>query len=65
MSTQQYLKAAMQTADINQVQLAAKTQIKQQTISKILTGENKTLRYTNAKKIADFFGDKIETVYGE
>jgi len=65
MSVQNYLKHAMKRTEITQCELSRATGVKQQTLSRILTGEAQQPRYETAKKLANYFGDDLETFYGE
>ena len=64
MGLRENLKALMDTAGENPHSLAAKTNVTQPTIFRILSGDSKDPRRSNIEKLARFFGLKAEDLYG-
>lgn len=64
MGLRENLKKLMEDAGENPNSLAAKTNVTQPTIFRILSGDSKDPRRSNVEKLARFFGLKAEDLYG-
>jgi len=65
MGLRENLKKLMEDAGENPHSLAAKTNVTQPTIFRILSGDSKDPRRSNVEKLARFFGVKAEDMYGK
>lgn len=65
MGLRENIKALMENAGENPHSLAAKTNVPQPTIFRILSGDSKDPRRSNVEKIAKFFGLKADDLYGK
>ena len=59
----EFLQQVMSNEGMNQVELARKTGVTQQTISKLISGVTKTPSRVTALKLAEFFEVATDEVY--
>ena len=59
----EFLQQVMSNQGMNQVELARKTGVTQQTISKLISGVTKTPSRVTALKLAEFFEVTTDEVY--
>jgi len=59
----EFLQEVMSNQGMNQVELARKTGVTQQTISKLISGVTKTPSRVTALKLAEFFEVATDEVY--
>ena len=61
----EFLQEVMSNQGMNQVELARKTGVTQQTISKLISGVTKTPSRVTALKLAEYFEVSTDEIYRE